>query len=180
MNQDEPLTTDVVARQLQDRRSDAVTTLEILDGFRATVQAEQAAFENPHAVSEYIEFFRGFVSHAVAECDRIAGELASGPQAAHVTTLRQLAANSAAEQRRCLLFRDKCINKPLPHERMRPLLNEISIATRDQLTAFRDFTRAADRLDQLLASVPPSQDPSRAFDRRALFSRLLHRPGEKP
>jgi hypothetical protein len=92
-----------------------------------------------------------------------------------VATLRQLAFNSAAEQRRCLVFRDKCINKPLPHERMRPLLNEISITTRDQLTAFRDFTRAADRLDQLLASVPPSQDPSRAFDRRALFTRLLRR-----
>ena len=175
MNQDEPLTAEVVARQLNDRRADAVTTLEMLDGLRASVAGDVAAFENPQAVGEYIEFFRGFISHAIAECERIAGELAAGPQAAHVTTLRQLAANSAAEQRRCLQFRDKCINRPLPHERLRPLLNEISITTRDQLTAFRDFTRAADRLEQLLASVPPSQDPSRSFDRRALFTRLLKR-----
>jgi hypothetical protein len=175
VNQDELLTPDVVARQLNDRRADAVSTLEVLEGLRATVQAEQAAFENPQAVTDYLEFFRGFISHVVTECERVGGELASGPQAAHVTTLRQLAANSAAEQRRCLQFRDKCINRPLPHERLRPLLNEISITTRDQLTAFRDFTRAADRLDQLLAALPPSQDPSRSFDRRALFTRLLKR-----
>jgi hypothetical protein len=175
VNQDEPLTTDAVVRQLNERRADAMTTLEMLEGLRATVAGDLSAFENPQAVGEYIEFFKGFISHAAGECERIAGELAGGPQAAHVTTLRQLAANSAAEQRRCLQFRDKCINRPLPQERMRPLLNEISITTRDQLTAFRDFTRAADRLDQLLAGVPPSQDPSRAFDRRALFTRLLRR-----
>lgn len=175
MNQDEPLTAEVVIQQLDARRADAVTTMELLDGLRATVDVERAAFENPQAVVEYLDFFRGFITEAIAECERIGGELAGGPQAAHVAALRQLAANSAAEQRRCLVFRDKCINRPLPHERLRPLLNEISITTRDQLTAFRDFTRAADRLDQLLASIPPSQDPSRAFDRRKLFTRLLRR-----
>ena len=67
-----------------------------------------------------------------------------GVRDAHTSTrLRQIASNSAAEQRRCLMFRDKWINKPLPHERMRPLLNDISVTTRDQLTAFRDLTNAA-------------------------------------
>lgn len=172
---DDSLSIDLVRQQLADRRADAVATMEHLDALAAQVEAERSALENPQAVLDYLAFFSGFIGQVTAECERITGELAGGVQSAHVSGLRQLASNSAAEQRRCLLFRDKCINKPLPHERLRPLLNDVSVTTRDQLTAFRDLTRAADRLAQLQETHPAPPPPPRTLDRRALFSRLLRR-----
>lgn len=167
---DEPVTIDVVVEQLAERRADAATTLELLSGYRTQVESERASLENPQAVDDYLTFFTDFVGRAIAECDRMIASLPGGIRQDDIDTLRQWAANSSAEQRRCLLFRDKCINKPLPHERLRPLLNEISITTRDQLTAFRDFTRAADRLAALRPPPPPQK---RALDRRELFTRLF-------
>lgn len=158
---------------LAERRADAVTTLELLDGYRQQVEQQRQALENPQAVSDYLAFFVDLVKHAMAQCERIAAALPAGVQPAHVEALRQIAGSSAAEQRRCLQFRDKCINKPLPHERMRPLLNDISITTRDQLTAFRDCGRAADLLEAILAAAPAAPEPARGFDRRQLFTRLF-------
>lgn len=167
------VTVEQVVEQLGQRRADAVTTLELLEGYRQQVEEHRGALENPQAVNDYLAFFTAFVGRAVAECDRIAAELASGALGGHVERLRQLATESAAEQRRCLQFRDKCINKPLPHERLRPLLNDISITTRDQLTAFRDFSAAADRLATLVAAQPAPPEPKRGIDRRQLFTRLF-------
>jgi hypothetical protein len=169
----DPVTLEQVIEQLGQRRADALSTLELLAGYREQIERERAALENPQAVSDYLAFFVDFVSRAAAECERIAAALPGGIQTADIDSLRQLAANSSVEQRRCLLFRDKCINKPLPHERMRPLLNEISITTRDQLTAFRDLTRAADRLVSLMPPAPPAPPPKRGLDRRELFTRLF-------
>lgn len=174
---DESLTIDDVLTQLADRRADAVSTLEHLDVLKAKVEEERAALENPQAVLEYLAFFKDFVGRAVADVDAVAAALPTGALPAHAALLRQVASNSSAEQRRCLLFRDKIINKPLPHERTRPLLNDVSVTTRDQLTAFRDYIRAADRIDRLLAASPPPPEPPRVLDRRALFSRLLRRDG---
>ena len=69
------------------------------------------------------------------------------------------------------MFRDKWINKPLPQERMRPLLNDISVTTRDQLTAFRDLGNIATRLEDLIRATTPPQEPEkRRYDRRATAS----------
>lgn len=155
------------------RRADAVTTLEQLQGYRQQVERDTASLENPRAVLEYIDFFVDMVGRAVAECERVAAHLPHGVLREHIDALRQMASNSAAEQRRCLTFRDKWINKPLPEERMRPLLNDISVTTRDQLTAFRDLNDAASRLEELLKPLPSPPDDKKGFDRRALFTRLF-------
>ena len=170
---DGPSSVEDVMTQLAERRADAMTTLELLEGYLQQVEQERNALENPQAVSDYLAFFVDLVRHAVAECERIVAALPAGVQRAQVEALRQIAGSSAVEQRRCLQCRDKCINKPLPYERMRPLLNDISITTRDQLTAFRDCGRAADRLDAILAAAPAAPEPARGFDRRQLFTRIF-------
>jgi hypothetical protein len=93
-----------------------------------------------------------------------------------VDALRQLAGAAAAEQRRCGLFRDKWINRPLPYEQVRPLLTGVSNRTRDQLADFRHLTEAARRLESLgdLAPRPPVPDDGK-LDRRALFNKLVRR-----
>ena len=129
----------------------------MLRGYREQIEAEAAALENPRAVFEYLDFFNDLVTRAINECERIAAGLRQGISPADLDALRQLASNASAEQRRCLMFRDKCINRPLPDERMRPLLNEISVTTRDQLTAFRDLIGIAAKLEEQMqaATAPP-------------------------
>jgi len=60
---------------------------------------------------------------------------------------------------------------------MRPLLNEISVTTRDQLTAFRDLIGIAAKLEEQMqaANAPPPPEDARSFDRRALFTKFFNR-----
>ena len=159
------------------RSGEGLSTLELLRGYREQVEADSSALENPRAVLEYIDFFNGLVTSTISECERIAAGLRQGISQADLDSLRQIASNAAAEQRRCLMFRDKCINRPLPDERMRPLLNEISVTTRDQLTAFRDLNGIAAKLEgQIKPAVsPPAEEDKRSFDRRALFAKFFNR-----
>ena len=163
-----------VTAQIGLRRADALGTIDQLHSYRLQVESASASFDNPAAVLEYIDFFTAMIGRAAAECDRIAEDIPEGLLQAHADALRQVAADSAAEQRRCLLFREQWINKPLPDERLRPLLNDISVTTRDQLTAFRDLDNAAARLEEVLKPAPaPAPGERKAFDRRALFTRLF-------
>jgi hypothetical protein len=158
------------------RSGEGLSTLELLRGYREQIETGAAALENPRAVFEYIDFFNDLVTRAINECERIAAGLRQTISQADVDALRQLASNASAEQRRCLMFRDKCINRPLPDERMRPLLNEISVTTRDQLTALRDLNIVAAKLEeQMKPAAPPPQDDKKAFDRRALFTKFFNK-----
>jgi hypothetical protein len=164
-----------VIDSLGERHADALTTLELLQGYRPQVEANASALENPRAVLDYLDFFTDLVTRAADECARIAGALQDAPVPAHAEALRQVATICATEQRRCLQFRDKWINKPLPQERMRSLLNEISVTTRDQLTAFSDLQNTAARIDELIPAQPPALEQKRGLDRRQLFTRLFKR-----
>ena len=72
------------------------------------------------------------------------------------------------------MFRDKWINKPLPYETMRPLLNAISNTTRAQSDALRTLTEPAATLDTILAA--PDRHDDKSLDRRQLFTRLFRPP----
>jgi hypothetical protein len=172
---EDPTPQDVI-EQLGARKADALNTLEMLRAQRARVEEEAPKLESPQAVLEYVDFFITAIDEVVAACDRIAGEIAQHVTRAHIDILRQIAANCRVEQRRCLVFRDKCINRPLPHESMRALLNDISVTTRDQLTAFYDFNNAAARLEQIVNTTEPEPDPKRVLGRRQLFTSLFKLP----
>lgn len=177
MSYEEPTPQDVV-EQLSARKADALNTLDLLRTQRATVVEESSKFENPSAVLEYIDFFIPAFEEVVAEIERISAAILVRVQRAHIDVLRQVAANCRTEQRRCLVFRDKCINRPLPHESMRPLLNDISVTTRDQLTAFFDFNSAAAKLERIINTTHPEPDaePKRVLGRRQLFTSLFKLP----
>ena len=166
--------TDTSAGQVMEdvrrARADTVETIEVLRTSRQQVEGQSALLESPKAVLEYIDFFIDLFTRASADLERVAAELPAGPSRAHVDTLRQLASNGSAEQRRCLMFRDKWINRPLPYEEMRRLLNQVSVDSRDQLAAYRHLNTAADRLEKV-AGPPPRPQDERKLDRRALFTR---------
>ncbi len=172
MTNDTPTPQDVV-EQLAARKADAVHTLETLRAHRAKVVEESAKFENPKAILDYVDFFIPAFEEVVVACDTLSDQIVVKVQRAHIDLLRQIAANCRVEQRRCLVFRDKCINRPLPHETMRPLLNDISVTTRDQLTAFYDLNNAAAKLEQIINTMEPEPEPKRVMGRRQLFSNLV-------
>jgi len=172
---EDPTPQDVV-EQLAARKADALNTLDMLRAQRARVTEESLKFENPQAVLDYLDFFIPAIEEVVAESDRLSGEIVQRVNRTHIEVLRQIASNCRAEQRRCLLFRDKCINRPLPNEQMRPLLNDISVTTRDQLTAFYDFNSAAAKLEKILSATEPEPDPKRVLGRRQLFTNLFKLP----
>jgi hypothetical protein len=159
--------------RLRARYADAVYTIELLEGYRQQVTADAAALENPRAVLEYLDFFSDLVCRVSDECARIGEALSRAPDQSQADALRHLATLCAGEQQRCLQFRDKWINRPLPHERMRPLLNDLSVTTRDQLTAFQDLQTIAGFVDQLTKPQPP--DEERGLGRRELFTKLFRR-----
>lgn len=173
MTYEEPTPQDV-AEQLGARKTDALNTLEMLRAQRVKVVEASAKFENPQAVLDYVDFFIPAFEEVVAEVDRISSEIVVRVKRAHIDVLRQVAANCRTEQRRCLIFRDKCINRPLPHESMRSLLNDISVTTRDQLTAFFDFNNAAAKLERIINTIEPQPEPDkRVMGRRQLFTSIF-------
>lgn len=174
MNDEEP-TIERVIDQLRRLQSDTNGVLESLENDRRQIELNAAQLEGPSAALDYIDFFAGFFTHVSKECGRVAGELPEELGRPHLDILRQMANNAAAEERRCLQFRDKWINKPLAWETMRPLLNTISLVTRDQLVAFRALNDLATELEKL-APAQDVRDESKTLDRRALLTRLFKPP----
>ena len=76
---------------------------------------------------------------------------------------------------RCLQFRDKWINRPLPYEDVRPLLTEIVNATANRLATYRGLTPIADELDVLVRLIHPAPEEHRPLDRRQLFTKWFGR-----
>jgi hypothetical protein len=166
---------EATIERLRSIQTGTDAALESLGADRQQVEQNAKLLEGPTAALEYIDFFSGFFTHVSKECERMAGELPQGLQRGHIDMLRQLASNSAAEQRRCLQFRDKWINKPLAYESQRPLLNSISLVTREQLVAFRALNDIAGELDK---PSPESREENKTLDRRALLTRLFKPPEE--
>ena len=150
-------------------------TIESLRAARQGVEEHAGQFESPDAVLEYIAFFEEAFSRSAADLERVVAEVPQGVHRAHVDTLRQIASNASAEQRRCLLFRDKWISRPLPYEQIRPLLNQIAADTREQLGDYGELRQAAARLEELAGPEAGPRDEGRTLDRRALFTRWFGR-----
>jgi hypothetical protein len=174
----EPMSLEDITSHLQAWRADTAASEAKLSALRQRVEAGAKQLENPNAAYEYLDFFSGMFHRFGSELDRVASELQSGgAQPEHVDALRQIASNSAAEQRRSVGFRDKWINKPLPYEQMRELLTQIATDVRDQIADYRDLTLAAGRLAELAPEPAPPKEEEHSFDRRALFTRLIRPDG---
>jgi hypothetical protein len=161
---------DDILEHLRRTRAESLETVEALRGARQQAEEQSQKLESPKAVLEYIDFFAGMFTAGAADLERVIGEVRAAVTPAHLDALRQLASNAAAEQRRCLMFRDKWINRPLPYEQVRSLLNQISVDSRDQLTAYKSLTHAVERLQKLSGSEP-AVDEGDKLDRRALFTK---------
>jgi len=162
---------DGILQLLRQFRTGAMETSDLLRSSRLVVESNTKQLENPKAVLEYVDFFLDLIGRTVADLDRLAAELPERVERAHLELLRQLANNAAAEQRRCLIFRDKWINKPLPYEQMRSVLNQISTDSRDQLTEYKNLLGAADRLEVLAGAPQKPADDEGKLGRRELFTK---------
>jgi hypothetical protein len=161
--------------QLERWRDDAQAAVDGLASLRQRTEESSRHLESPPGVLQFIDFFAMFFGDAAAVFERVRAELEQPPQAVHAEALRQVASNAALEQRRCLQFRDKWINRPLPYEDVRPLLTEIVNATANRLATYRDLTPIADELDVLVRLIQPAPEERRPLDRRQLFTKWFGR-----
>lgn len=161
--------------QLERWRDDAQTAVDGLASLRQRTEESSRHLESPPGVLQFIDFFAMFFADAAAVFERVRAELEQPPQTVHAEALRQAASNAALEQRRCLQFRDKWINRPLPYEDVRPLLTEIVNATANRLATYRDLTPIADELDVLVRLIHPVPEEKRPLDRRQLFTKWFGR-----
>jgi hypothetical protein len=169
--EDTATTVEEILEPVRQSRSGTADSADLLRSSRLIVESNSRQLENPTAVLEYIDFFLDLFARTGADLDRLLAEVPERHDRSHIELLRQIANNAAAEQRRCLMFRDKWINKPLPYEQMRPVLNQISTDSRDQLTDYKALLAVADRLEAL-AGVPgkPAEEEGK-LGRRELFTK---------
>src|SRR5688500_17739049 len=97
---------DDIITQLTGEQARAAAAIESLRASREQVTANVRQLEGPNAAFEHIDFFVDLFGRAAGELGRVAAELPQGAQQAHIDAMRQLASNSAAEQRRLVIFRD--------------------------------------------------------------------------
>ena len=173
LNDGSSATLDDVREHLRRWRRETLEAVDLLHAHRARVDADAHLFEDPKAIAEYLDAFVELFGRISTELAGVDAALNGGVSTELVASLRQIASNASVEQRRCLAFRDRCINRPLAHEEVRPLLNQISIDTRDQLLDYQDLALAASRLESLTGSAPQATPDEHAFDRRSLFTRFL-------
>jgi hypothetical protein len=166
---------DVLLEHLRRWRSDTAATIDRLCAHRERAAEVARQLESPQAVVEYLDFFVDWFRRAGEEIARILEQLARGVDGRAADALAQIASNAALDERRCLIFRDTWINRPLPYEQVRPLLHAISSDTRDQLVDYRDLRLVAARLRALAETAPAD---SQALGRRELLTRLLGRDAE--
>lgn len=170
------LSVEDILQHLRAWHANTLETTASLRALRTRIGEHARQLESPAAALEYLDLFADWFDRAAADLDRIVAALPHDVARTHLDTLRQIASNAAAEQRRCLIFRDTWINRPLPYEQTRPLLSELARLTRDQLDEYRDLNVAAERLERFAGPAGrPPRDRGRGLDRRALFTRWFGR-----
>ncbi len=160
---------------LEQWQGEAQAAVDSFATLRQRTEESSQRLESPQGILQFIDFFSMFFADAAAVFERIKAEVAQAPQAVHAEALRQVISNAALEQRRCLQFRDKWINRPLPYEDVRPLLTEIVNAAANRLTGYHELTPIANELDSLARLIQPRAQDGRPLDRRQLFTKWFGR-----
>ena len=160
---------------LEQWHGEAQAAADSFATLRQRTEESSKRLESPQGILQFIDFFSMFFADAAAVFERIKAEVAQAPQPVHAEALRQVTSNAALEQRRCLQFRDKWINRPLPYEDVRPLLTEIVNAAANRLTGYHELTPIANELDSLARLIQPRAQDGRPLDRRQLFTKWFGR-----
>jgi hypothetical protein len=172
---------EAIVEHVRVWQADTLETIEKLRGCRMEVEEKQKHLESPQAALQFADFFADFFLRRAADFDRVLEQLEAGVISGQAEALAQIGAASAAEERRCLSFRDKWLNRPLPYEDVRPVLDRLSAAARDQLHDYRELRKAAAHIRPPEPPEPPGPEPDQGpdggggIDRRELFTRLFKR-----
>lgn len=127
-------------------------TISQLEKYRATVKNKAELLENAREVTSYLNFFIDLFSRYLSDIQRLVRELPSGVTEAHVEIVRQLYRSSKTEDDVAIRFRNTWIEKKLPHEEMRPLLDDIYADTRAVLIDYSDLSNLVPRLKTFVGS----------------------------
>jgi hypothetical protein len=172
------LSIDEIVSHLRLWRTETLAAIDVLAGERGAAIESSRQLESPQAVLEHVDVFAAMFTNTAAELGDLIEQLPHKVERRHAEALAQIASNAAAEERRCLGFRDKWINRPLPYEQVRPLLTRISSEVSRQLADHRELRHLAARLRTLATGGEPPR-PTSGLGRRELFNRLLGREEDR-
>lgn len=141
-----------ICRHLQEWEKVTNNTISQLEKYRAIVNSKSELLENSREVLAYINFFTNLFSRYLSDIQRLVREVPSGVTEAHIEMVSQLYRSSEIEDHVAVRFKNKWIEKLLPHEEMRPLLDDVYAETRGMLIDYKDLCNLAPRLKTFVGS----------------------------
>lgn len=157
-----------ILERLRLLRRDTRQAVESLTVLAERLEEIKSQLESPDAVLEYVDLSIHLIGLQADAFDRLVAEASPDMSPPLAARLRRFAASCEPEERRCREFNDRWVQKPLPSEEVRPLLERVVTEVRAQIARLRGLEGLATLAE---ASAVPTGDAGR-YDRRALFTRL--------
>lgn len=131
-------------------------TIELLESYASKVEENGALLENPEEVLSFVNFFINLFIRYKNDFETLVKEMQEGVLEAHIEIVKQLYKSSELEENHTIRFKNDWVYKSLPHEEMRPLLDDIYANTRGLLVDYRDLSNVIPRLKTF---IRPSTKP---------------------
>lgn len=130
-------------------------TINDLRRYRESAENQSSLLKNSKQIISYIDYFIDLFSRYRSDLERLVDETKESVSAAHVEIISQLYKSSTVEEQTTIQFRDDWVYRSLPHEEIRPLLDDVYRDTRDRLIDFRDLSNLAPRLKTFIRDSSP-------------------------
>lgn len=146
-----------ICSDLKNWLSNTEETIKLLLNYRSETQ-KQHLLENPEGVISFIEYFIDLFSRYKNDLQRLVNEIPNGVSTAHVEIVSQLYKSSRHEDSITVKFAEDYVHKPLLHEEVRPLLDDIYGDTRNLLIDYYDLSNLLPRLKTFIRSYALSSE----------------------
>lgn len=147
-----------IVRHLGDWANSTRDTIDRLKGYRRRTTESAALLENPIEVLGYLDFFIDLFGRYLADIERLLIEIPSGVTEAHLQIVDQIYRSVKREDDGTVQFKNDWVYKTLPHEEMRPLLDNIYGETRNMLVDYRDLSNLVPRLKTFVGAHPQQSE----------------------
>jgi len=125
-------------------------TIDLLESYEISVENNRSLIESPNEVLTFIRIFGDLFSRYKNDLEILIAEMPNRVVEGHIEIVRQLNDSARYEEELTIQFKNDWVHKSLPHEEVRPLLDNIYANTRDLLVDYKDMSNILPRLKTFL------------------------------